>query len=213
MGGPFEGRYRDASVVHDYYCKVRTTPSDDVHEMFYHAMLANGVDSIQAGLMYYAVKWYGPQWQFLKKFGQTGGYETFAVVRSSKDLAFGSDFYRQASAAAGQPSPVDVQIHVPYVQRAGKEISSEPWLYSDGKLLSELPATPRPDAWIIPLQGSVISFDIGAVRDAIKLYSTGPATKELTEADLSRIKNWITAGQPNLATLKATPPDKLPKSR
>ncbi|MBO0753482.1 MAG: DUF1353 domain-containing protein, partial [Bradyrhizobiaceae bacterium] len=24
IGGPFEGRYRNASVIHDYYCKART---------------------------------------------------------------------------------------------------------------------------------------------------------------------------------------------
>jgi hypothetical protein len=211
MGGPFEGRYRDASVVHDYYCKVRTAPSDDVHEMFYQAMLANGVDSVKAGVMYYAVKWYGPRWEYLKKFGEAGGYETFAVVRSSKELAFGPDFFRQASAAAGQPSHVDVQMHVPYVQRAGKPFFNQPWLYSNGKALSELPARPRPDAWITALRGSVTSFDVGTVSEAVKLYSIGPANKALTEADVSRITNWIETDQPNLNTLKATPPEKLPK--
>lgn len=51
MGGPFEGRYRDASVVHDYYCKVMSEPWEKVHDMFYDAMLANGVDSNRAALM------------------------------------------------------------------------------------------------------------------------------------------------------------------
>ncbi|UUZ64073.1 DUF1353 domain-containing protein [Polaromonas sp. P1-6] len=66
IGGPFEGRYHDASVVHDYYCKVRTEPSELVHEMFYYAMLANGVDSDKAALMFYAVTWFGPKWQLVR---------------------------------------------------------------------------------------------------------------------------------------------------
>src|SRR5215471_561969 len=43
IGGPFEGKYRDASVVHDYYCDVRTEPWRAVHKVFYNAMRASDV--------------------------------------------------------------------------------------------------------------------------------------------------------------------------
>src|ERR1041385_4295059 len=37
MGGPYEGKYLAASVVHDYYCSTRLEPWRDVHRMFYEA--------------------------------------------------------------------------------------------------------------------------------------------------------------------------------
>jgi hypothetical protein len=62
MGGPFEGRYRDASVIHDYYCDVRSEPSRAVHRVFYNAMRASGVSALRAKLMFAAVYFAGPRW-------------------------------------------------------------------------------------------------------------------------------------------------------
>jgi hypothetical protein len=63
-GGPYEGRYRDASVVHDVYCdetpKTRTWKA--VHRMFYEAMLVSAVSKSRALLMYGAVYRHGPRW-------------------------------------------------------------------------------------------------------------------------------------------------------
>lgn len=61
-GGPFEGAYRAASVVHDHYCIVRTRPHRDVHAMFWEAMLSSGVGPKRAWLMYRAVDKFGPTW-------------------------------------------------------------------------------------------------------------------------------------------------------
>ena len=38
IGGPFEGRYLDASVIHDVACVEKTRPWNTVHEVFYFAM-------------------------------------------------------------------------------------------------------------------------------------------------------------------------------
>ena len=62
IGGPFEGKYRDASVVHDYYCDVRTEPWKAVHRVFYSAMRTSGVSERRAKLMYAAVYFAGPRW-------------------------------------------------------------------------------------------------------------------------------------------------------
>ena len=62
IGGPFEGKYRDASVVHDYYCDVRTEPWEAVHRVFYNAMRASGASEARAKLMYAAVRFAGPRW-------------------------------------------------------------------------------------------------------------------------------------------------------
>jgi hypothetical protein len=62
IGGPFEGAYRPASVIHDYYCEIRTRPYRDVHRAFYDGMLTSGVKDAKAWLMYQAVERFGPSW-------------------------------------------------------------------------------------------------------------------------------------------------------
>ena len=62
IGGPFEDRYRDAAVNHDYECCVQQNPWRDVHRMFYDAMMTRGVEPWRAKLMYFAVYHTGPSW-------------------------------------------------------------------------------------------------------------------------------------------------------
>ncbi len=62
IGGPFEGLYRNASVIHDYYCGVQVRNYEAVHRVFYDAMMASGVESTKAWLMYEAVERFGPRW-------------------------------------------------------------------------------------------------------------------------------------------------------
>lgn len=62
LDGPWEGKYRDASVVHDYYCAVRSADWQSVHLMFYRAMLVSGVSARRAKVMYLAVYFAGPRW-------------------------------------------------------------------------------------------------------------------------------------------------------
>jgi len=63
VGGPFEGQYRNASIVHDTEC---TAPYrhrwQDVHEMFYEASRAGGVGWLKAKVMFAAVYHFGPRW-------------------------------------------------------------------------------------------------------------------------------------------------------
>jgi len=62
IGGPFEGKYRAASIIHDWYCDVRTRPWKAVHRVFYDAMLTSGVSAGRAKPMYAGVLWGGPRW-------------------------------------------------------------------------------------------------------------------------------------------------------
>jgi hypothetical protein len=66
IGGPFDGYYRNASVVHDYYCVARSEPWEEVHRMFYHAMRAAGVAEMTAKVMFYAVWNFGPRWEVIR---------------------------------------------------------------------------------------------------------------------------------------------------
>jgi hypothetical protein len=63
IGGPFEGKYRNASVVHDVACDKMSRPWQDVHRMFYNASRLGGVGPISAKIMYFAVYHWGPRWQ------------------------------------------------------------------------------------------------------------------------------------------------------
>lgn len=62
IGGPFEGKYREPSIVHDHYCIVKTQPWRDTHRMFHAAMLCRGVSGFKARVMFYAVYRFGPRW-------------------------------------------------------------------------------------------------------------------------------------------------------
>ena len=63
VGGPFEGKYRNASVVHDVGCVEMTATWDDVHRMFYEACRCGEVDETKAKMLYYAVYHFGPRWE------------------------------------------------------------------------------------------------------------------------------------------------------
>jgi hypothetical protein len=62
MGGPFEGTYRNASVIHDVACVQRKRTWEQVHYGFFLAMLAGGVTPVKAKIMYKAVYHFGPRW-------------------------------------------------------------------------------------------------------------------------------------------------------
>lgn len=63
IGSPLSGKYRNASIVHDYFCDHKMhASSDEVHLMFYHACRRGGVGRVKASIMYWAVLKFGPQW-------------------------------------------------------------------------------------------------------------------------------------------------------
>lgn len=63
IGAPLDGNYRDASIVHDWYCDRRTRTWQATHRVFYEAMLVSGVPHTKAKIMYFAVRWRGPRWE------------------------------------------------------------------------------------------------------------------------------------------------------
>jgi hypothetical protein len=64
IGGPFEGKYRNASVVHDVACVEKKRPHKEVHRAFYEACLCGGVDERMARILYAAVAKFGPTWAY-----------------------------------------------------------------------------------------------------------------------------------------------------
>ena len=63
IGGPFEGRYRAASVLHDVAYDQQTRPWQQVDRMFYNALRCSGVGVVEAKTMYYALYRHGHHWK------------------------------------------------------------------------------------------------------------------------------------------------------
>src|SRR5216117_1831908 len=81
MGGPFEGRYRNASVLHDCAYGERKRPWQDCDRMFYYAMRCGGVGATEAKTMYYALYKFGHHWKFPIKRAEPVKYEGELVAR------------------------------------------------------------------------------------------------------------------------------------
>jgi len=63
MGGPFEGKYRNASVLHDVAYDEKTHSAREADRMFYNAMRCSGVGIVEAKTMYYALLRHGHHWK------------------------------------------------------------------------------------------------------------------------------------------------------
>jgi len=66
MGGPFDGKYRNASVLHDVAYDQKTRPWTEADRMFYNAMRCSGVSPTEAKTMYYALYRHGRHWKYLR---------------------------------------------------------------------------------------------------------------------------------------------------
>jgi len=64
MGGPLEGKYRNASVLHDVAYEQHNRPWQDCDRMFYNAMRCSGVSAVEAKTMYYSLYKFGRHWKF-----------------------------------------------------------------------------------------------------------------------------------------------------
>lgn len=67
IGGPFEGPYINASVIHDQYCRTKERTAHDTHRNFYYGMRASAVPEWKANFMYWAVATFGPDWTIQRR--------------------------------------------------------------------------------------------------------------------------------------------------
>lgn len=114
LGGPYEGEYRDASIVHDHECFIRLRPWRDVHRMFHQACLAGGVRPLKARLMYAAVYLFGPRWTLTSKRSRLAPLRSYdeairvtAWVRANPECTLDSI---DAEEARGTPCSVSSRV-------------------------------------------------------------------------------------------------------
>src|SRR5216110_1466803 len=106
IGGPFEGRYRNASVVHDVACVVKNRPWRQVHRMFYLATRTGGVGALNAKVMFGAVFLFGPQWPTPAQApGHSGGAAGFVIAQDTlrPPLSTDEDFLRMREYIRSHP--------------------------------------------------------------------------------------------------------------
>jgi Protein of unknown function (DUF1353) len=84
MGGPFEGRYRNASVLHDVAYGEHNRPWQDCDRMFYYAMRCSGVSGSEAKTMFYALYRFGHHWKFQIRRAKPVKYEGALVARGEE---------------------------------------------------------------------------------------------------------------------------------
>lgn len=93
VGGPYEGKYRNASIIHDHYCITRSKSWRDVHRMFHDAMRCSGVGRAKAAILYYAVFRFGPRWPDPGLEGIAGAVSPEPISRGAQE-----SFLRDAEA-------------------------------------------------------------------------------------------------------------------
>jgi hypothetical protein len=62
MFPPWSGNYRKAAVIHDHFCNIKSRTWQETHNVFYEAMLAEGMGERIAKVLWAAVYNFGPNW-------------------------------------------------------------------------------------------------------------------------------------------------------
>lgn len=90
LGGPYDGPYRDAAIIHDYYCDKKFRSWEDTHAMFLEAALKRGVAESTAQTMYAGILYGGPRWpapltkaQIIGQSGTRGDVHTGTAKREA----------------------------------------------------------------------------------------------------------------------------------
>jgi Protein of unknown function (DUF1353) len=104
MGGPFEGKYRNGSVLHDVSYDQHTKPWQQCDRMFYNAMRCSGVSGVEAGTMYYALRKFGHHWKAPKAEPVKVGDEIVARAEpvNQSDINLTRDWIRNSEPSLQQ---------------------------------------------------------------------------------------------------------------
>jgi hypothetical protein len=122
MGGPFEGKYRNASVLHDVAYGARKRPWQDCDRMFYYAMRCGGVSAVEAKTMFYALYRFGHHWKF--------------PIKRAKPVKFEGQLVARA-----EPIPRAIPVNPAEINEA------RDWISSDDPSLEQIEQRATTEAW------------------------------------------------------------------
>jgi hypothetical protein len=126
MGGPYSGPYRDAAVIHDYFCHTKTRSWEAVHKTFLEAALNRGTPEWKARYMYAGILLKGPRWPEPKSTSLPGGFSFAALFVSSAHAQTAAS--PPVSAAPPATGKTDAQIF--------QELQT--WIEKDKPTLAEI---------------------------------------------------------------------------
>lgn len=122
VGGPWDGAYRQASVVHDVACDSMQESWQETHRMFYNACRCGGVEERTAKLMYWAVYHFGPRWEprtaMMQELRVVDGNPTAVEVPSTS----------AQRVAVATPTAVQIQHALAYFREQNPDPESIPSL-------------------------------------------------------------------------------------
>jgi uncharacterized protein DUF1353 len=122
MGGPFEGRYRNASVLHDVAYGDKKRPWQDCDRMFYFAMRCSGVSAVEAKTMFYALYRFGHHWKF--------------PIKRAKAVKFDGQFVARA-----EPIPRAIPVNPAEINDA------RDWIQDSDPSLEQIEQRANTEAW------------------------------------------------------------------
>lgn len=133
IGGPFEGKYRDAAVNHDYECCAKQHPWQDVHRMFYDGMMARGLEFWRASLMYFAVYFFGPRWP-KPSVPPKRGFTEGDIARAADLFQRAREFRDEADVTLQRIEQLTPEMLRKYSRRVPRDIEGAQLLDSERKI-------------------------------------------------------------------------------
>ena len=206
IGGPFEGQYINASVIHDHYCRVKERTAHDTHRNFYYGMRASQVPEWKAQLMHWVVSTFGPSWKLERRIvmlqncvSLPGQPPTCSSVPTSEVVLVTSP-------------PVDLSDPVVLAAAINKTNAvARTLLTSNGKILDVTSAGP------VTATFEAVQISAQAYRQvfASKEFSSSPARLGLlsqpTGGSLADVQPWSSNRIPRLTETIVLTPQTIPR--
>lgn len=136
VGKPFERSFIKAAIIHDHYCERHVRSWRQTHRVFYEGLIAEGVPTAKAKVMYYGVYLGGPKWVELIPGNQCQGN----CINQLRNLAT----YPGGPAIQSRPSQYDKPWLVEELRQISMEIEADPDRLSIEQLEARAQAR-RPD--------------------------------------------------------------------
>jgi hypothetical protein len=173
IGGPYEGLYREAAMVHDAACCAQTERWEDVHHMFYNAMRCSGVSWPKAKTMFCAVSLGGPRWTKLNT-----SMPTACVMRSPIETAVQKKLVGVIQRRVLSPAETRAVARPFFTNRKMTQTAAMKFVVG----LKHRRVTPE--------EASAISLSVAQ-------------SEQFSETDVKQIESWIKKENPSLNTIKS----------
>jgi hypothetical protein len=115
VGGPLDGRYRNAAIIHDKACDERTRPAEDVHLAFYEACRCAGLGDFHAKVLYAGILVGGPRWQLVaEQVTKSETVTSFVPRQETREVV---------DPVTGETKTVTTTVRVPMMENRARTVT------------------------------------------------------------------------------------------